>query len=434
MSGVASRLTAVQTLHDILQKGRSFSQTFPHYSQHLEPRDRALAQQICFGVLRELPSLNWLLQQLLQKPFKGNKSILHEVLLVGAYQLVSMNTAEHGSVSATVEVSKKLGHKALSGVINGVLRNLLRQHAQLQQKLAQAQAQDRTLQSNHPRWLVERIEAAYPQQAQQILSANHQHPPLWLRVNRQHPAAADYPQRLHNLDIGFSSSEQLPSALKLDKPMDVTQLPDFATGAVSVQDIAAQHAAFLLAAQAHERVLDCCAAPGGKTAHLLEQTPGVQVTAVEADPKRAERIGENLDRLGLTARLKVADARDLEQWWDGQQFDRILLDAPCSATGVIRRHPDIKWLRRATDIAELASLQASILDALWPTLKPGGRLLYATCSILPEENSEQIQAFVARHSDAIRLATSPSGGIDWQWLPGDYDGDGFYYALLEKQA
>lgn len=428
--GSASRAAAAQVLFEVLQNGRSLSQVIPSFTSDLDGRDRALTQQLCYGVLRFLPSLNFVLKPLLQKPFKRQQAVLNELLLVGAYQLLYLRTADHGAVSATVDASKLLGQQRVSGVINGVLRNLQRQRESVLAQLAQ----HAELEHNHPRWLADIIQQAYPEQAGQIFTANNQQPPLWLRINTQQHDPDHYRKLLQQAGVEFIEQSPLSSAIQLTQATDVTRLPGFAEGAVSVQDIAAQHAAWLLDAQANERILDCCAAPGGKTAHILERQPTAQVVALDSDATRLQRINENLTRLQLHAEVIHADATATANWWDGQLFDRILLDAPCSATGVIRRHPDIKWLRRASDIAELVTTQATILDALWPTLKIGGRLLYATCSILPAENSEQIKGFIARHRDAIQLATAPNGSVDWQWLPGDANGDGFYYAILEKQA
>ncbi|HET8816771.1 MAG TPA: 16S rRNA (cytosine(967)-C(5))-methyltransferase RsmB [Pseudidiomarina sp.] len=432
-TGAASRAAAALAIQLVLEQGRSLNQALPQVTRNLSPRDKALCQQLCFGVLRQLPELNFLVSQLLDKPLKNKTSIIQWLMLVGTYQLVSMRVAEHGAVSATVEAAKLLKHKSLAGLVNGVLRNLQRRQQELLAQLDQRE----DLKHNHPRWLVEAISQAYPTQAQTIMAANNSQAPLWLRVNESLVTGDQYRSQLDAAAIHYAANSPLPTALQLEHAQDVTNLPNFAAGAVSVQDIAAQHAAWLLDAQPNERILDCCAAPGGKTAHILERTPTAKVLALDSDAQRLTRVHENLDRLRLAeldVHLQQGDASQPADWAPTELFDRILLDAPCSATGVIRRHPDIKWLRRADDIGALAELQRKILDALWPHLRVGGTLLYATCSILPQENSEQIKDFCARHPDAVRLATHPNGSVDWQWLPGERAGDGFYYAKLEKRA
>lgn len=429
--GAASRAVAAQAVFQVVEQGRSLSQALPTLSKQLSARDKGMAQALAYGVLRYLPQLNFMIGGLLAKPLKGELKPLHSLLLVGAYQLAYMGSAEHAAVSATVDAAIILKRAKQKGLVNGVLRNVQRQLPSLLKQLENKPA----LAHGHPRWLAERISAAYPEQAAAIFAANNAQAPMWLRINQQKTSRESYLQLLAEANIAVVDATPLESAICLAQPVDVYTLPHFEDGWVSVQDIAAQHAAWLLQAQANERILDCCAAPGGKTAHVLELQPQARMLAIDVDAKRLERVHDNLTRLQLTAEVKAADAAATASWWDGELFDRILLDAPCSATGVIRRHPDIKWLRRNDDIAELATLQASILDALWPTLKPGGTLLYATCSILPEENSYQIEAFKQRHPDAMAVATGPQGSVEWQWLPGNtHNGDGFYFATLEKRA
>ncbi len=428
-NGAASRAAAASALFQVLEQQKSLSQVFPSLTDRLESRDRALAQTICYGVLRVLPQLNFIVRQLLSKPLKKDMLILHSLLLVGIYQLLYMRTSDHAAVAATVEAAVLLKQSRQKSLINAILRNVQRQREQLEAQLCDHPE----LQHNHPRWLAELIQQHYPQRAEQIMLANNQQPPMWLRINEQRVQRADYLALLEAADIAVQQQSPLATAIQLLQPVDVLRLPHFADGWVSVQDIAAQHAAWLLGAEAGEHILDCCAAPGGKTAHILERQPQAQVLAIDADSLRLQRVHDNLQRLQLGAQVICADATDPASWWDGQLFDRILLDAPCSATGVIRRHPDIKWLRRASDIQALVDLQQQILTALWSTLKPGGTLLYATCSIIPAENSKQIQAFLATHADAQAISLGPQGEVDWQWLPGDLAGDGFYYAKLEKQ-
>ncbi|MDN7128006.1 16S rRNA (cytosine(967)-C(5))-methyltransferase RsmB [Pseudidiomarina terrestris] len=430
--GANSRAAAAKVLAQVLEHGRSMSQALPEHTGNLESRDRAMVQSLCFGVLRNLPLLNAALARFLDKPLKKDLFILHYLLLVGAYQLLFMGTSDHAAVSATVDATELLKKRRQKGLINAVLRNLQRQR----QSLWNALNDDPELRHGHPRWLADTIRAAYPEQAEAIFAANNVQAPMWLRVNTQQISVAEFRQALEDYDPELLQPESipaLPTALKLQKAVDVRQLPGFADGWFSVQDCSAQYAAYLLAPQPGQRVLDCCAAPGGKTAHILEQSPSATVHALDVDAERLQRVEENLTRLQHSAQILTGDAARPEQWWDGELYDRILLDAPCSATGVIRRHPDIKWLRRAKDISALAQTQAALLDALWPLLRPGGRLVYATCSIVSEENSEQVKAFCQRQHDALPIPTAPDGATSWQRLPGEQDGDGFFYAIVEKQ-
>lgn len=427
-AGAESRAAAAQAVFQVVEQGRSLSQALPQLTRSLSGRDKGMAQALAYGTLRFLPPLNYMVSQQLAKPLKGELMPLHSLLLVGAYQLTFMGAAEHAAVSATVDAAHLLKRSKQKGLVNAVLRNIQRQWPELKTAIA-AQPQ---LSHAHPRWLADAIHTHYPQQAAQIIAANNAQAPMWLRINEQHTTRDDYLALLAQAGIDALPQAPLSSAIQLVQAVDVQSLPHFADGWVSVQDIAAQHAAYLLNAQAGERILDCCAAPGGKTVHILERQPTAQVLAIDVDEQRLTRVHDNLQRLGLQAQVQVADATQTD-WWDGQLFDRILLDAPCSATGVIRRHPDIKWLRRASDIAELVALQQQILQTLWPLLKPGGTLLYATCSILAEENTQQIARFIDHTADAIQVATAPTGALEWQWLPGENDGDGFFYATLEKR-
>lgn len=428
--GAASRAAAARILCDVLEKGRSLSQALPQHTENMESRDRAMVQSLCYGVLRHLPLLNAAIASFVSKPLKKDLVILHHLLLVGAYQLLFMGTSEHAAVAATVEATEVLKKRRQKGLVNAVLRNLQRQRDALLPKLEA----NPNLQHGHPRWLAELIEQAYPAQAQEIFTANNAQAPMWLRVNTQQVSVADFIAALDDFAPELRGETMSDTgAIRLNQAVDVRQLPGFAEGWFSVQDIAAQQAARLLAGKNAERILDCCAAPGGKTAHILELTPDTTVHALDVDEQRLARVRENLQRLRLPATVICGDAAQPDQWWDGQLYDRILLDAPCSATGVIRRHPDIKWLRRPSDIAQLVQTQHKLLDALWPMLRAGGRLVYATCSILPAENKEQIEAFMQRHNDAIAVPTAPTGASYWQRLPGEQGGDGFFYAIVEKQ-
>lgn len=425
------RAQGAKVLAAVMLDGRSLNDALPAAQQALpNPKDKALLQALCFGTLRQYRLLDTTLASLMTKPLTGKTAIVQQLLILGLYQLFFSRIPAHAAVAETVGAAALLGHSKLKGLVNGVLRNAERQG----QPLLDNAGRKKVVASLHPDWLLKRIQHAYPEQWSEIISANNTQAPLWLRVNSSQQSAAQYQQKLSEAGIESESNDSLTSALLLADAVDVAALPGFADGAVSVQDGAAQFAAQLLAAEAGERILDACAAPGGKTAHLLESAE-VAVTALDVSAERLKRVEENLNRLGLKATLVAADATGRD-WWDGQPYDRILLDAPCSATGVIRRHPDIRWLRRDTDIAELAALQRQILDNCWAMLRPGGTLLYATCSLLPEENQQQIAAFLARHGDATLVpihADESTATPGWQILPGQQQMDGFFYARVLKQ-
>ena len=429
-----TRAAAANILHQVLNQGQSLSTLLPRYQQEIAAKDRALLQELCFGTLRWYSRLDAMTKPLLEKPLKGKYRVVHSLILVGIYQLLYTRIPAHAALAETVNACKILKAEPFKGMVNGVLRNVQRQQDELTAKV-DALPQ---LRLAHPNWLFKRIQLAYPEQWQDILTANNQHPPMWIRVNQSRHTPEQYLALLQQDGLDATPDVQAHSALRLARPVDVATLPGFDQGHSSVQDAAAQMAAQLLGAQAGERVLDACAAPGGKTAHILERQPALaQLVAVDMDGERLKRVHQNLDRIGLQATVLQGDAAHPADWWQGEAFDRILLDAPCSATGVIRRHPDIKWLRRPEDIAQLAQLQAQILDALWQQLKPGGTLLYATCSILPDENSEQIKAFLNRTSDARHMALHSEDTPEqpgWQLLPGAEQRDGFYYAKLSKLA
>lgn len=396
----------------------------------LEPRQRAAIQDICYGTLRRLGELEYMLEQLLERPVTD--PVLHGLLLTTLYQLAWGRSAPHALVDHAVEVASRINAGRAKGLVNAVLRNFLRRQAAL---MAESAA-DPTARWNHPDWWVAAMRQAYPLQAEAILQANNQHPPLTLRINPRKISQSDYHARL--LAEGLPGQLLGDYGIRLDTPVGVDRLPGFAEGLCSVQDWGAQLAAPLLDVADGMRVLDACAAPGGKTGHLLELAD-LHLTALDHDGARLQRVRSNLQRLELTANIVSGDAARPAQWWDGQPFDRILADVPCSATGVARRHPDIKWLRRSSDFAQFATQQAAILDALWGCLATGGKLLYVTCSVFPEENQQQIAAFVARQADARQLPlalpssstsllASPNSG---QLLPNDCH-DGFFYALLAK--
>ena len=425
-----SRLIAARVLSRVLQNGQSLTATLESALQTVESgKDRAFVQALCYGVCRTYHRLDFILSELLDKPLKDMD--VKSLAFTGLYQLKYMRVKPHAAVSETVLAArKKPWAKAL---INALLRRYLREQDNLEQIADTVQVAA----VSHPDWLIKQIEQDWPQQAQQIFLENNQQPPMALRVNLTRSSTDEYLQQLRGLGIEAEAVSFCPSAIILDKPVAVDLLPGFAGGLVSVQDTAAQLAAGLLDVQAGHRVLDVCAAPGGKAAHILEHQPQLkECVAVDVDASRMQRVSDTLQRLKLSATLVVGDAAKPDDWWDGQLFDRILLDAPCSALGVIRRHPDIKLLRRAEDIKPLQVLQKNILHAVWPLLAPGGIMLYATCSILKQENEQQIDAFLVEHPDAVELPIDAAWGIAGcrgrQIMTGESTMDGFYYARLGK--
>ena len=421
------RALAAKAIFAVLEQGVSLSSALPKQQQQLDNgKDKALLAELCYGIMRHLPQLDKCVSDCLAKPFKGKQRIVHQLLLVGCYQLYFTRIPEHAAISETAEACRQLKFEGLVKVVNGVLRNIQRNQSELSKD-------NPVLEFNTPNWIIKRLQQAYPNDWQQVIEHSHQRPPMWLRNNQQQQTRAQYLTQLAEVDISAQAGDG-ENAILLEKATDVMQLPNFEQGAVSVQDAAAQWAAELLAAQDGELILDACAAPGGKTCHILESA-NADVVAVDFDEQRLARVSENLERLNLNANVIHGDAADIPSWWQGEKFDRILLDAPCSATGVIRRHPDIKWLRKEADIVELAKLQQKILDHCWQWLKPGGTLIYATCSILPQENKQQVEAFLDRTADAklLPIAQQPdSSSIGWQILPGQENMDGFYYARLQK--
>lgn len=414
--------------------GRSLSDALPARNAAVAERDRPLTAELAYGVCRWQPRLQPLALGLLARPPKARDQDILVLLMVGLHQLLNMRTPAHAAVGETAGAARALGKPWAVKLVNAALRTFQREQAE---RLAQVD-RDPAARLSLPGWLHDAIAAAWPAQLEAVANACLAHPPMTLRVNHRQGDTRAYAGRLQTAGITARPVPGAAAALQLDRPLDVAALPGFSAGAVSVQDAGAQLAAPLLDARPGQRVLDACAAPGGKTAHLLEQVDDLDLTAVDIDPLRLERVRDTLQRLGLQAGLVTANAAEPPQAWREQPFDRILLDAPCSATGVLRRHPDIRLLRRAADIPALAARQAAILDALWPCLKPGGKLLYVTCSILPAENADQIEAFMQRHSDAGALPTADSWGhalgAGRQTLPGEQDMDGFFYALLEKRS
>lgn len=429
------RALAAKALSPTLAGERSLSVTLPIAQQACRREDIGLLQELVQGTARHAIYYRTLIKPLLQRATKDHT--VEALLLLGAHQLLAMRIPDHAALAETVEAARELGMHKLTGFINGVLRNLQRREAELVQA---ASIQEHA----HPAWLLRAIQADWPNEANAIIHANNSAAPTTLRVHRGRHQRDALLAEWQSAGLPAEATRFSPDGIRLTAPAPISSLPGLVEGDVSVQDEAAQLAACLLNPVAGERVLDACAAPGGKTAHLYElQADVAALVALDNDAERLGRVRENLSRAGgqqaANVQIKCAEAQDLNSWWDGQLFDAILLDAPCSATGVIRRHPDIKLLRRATDIAQTVAIQRQLLDTLWKTLKPGGRLLYATCSLLKAENEDQITAFLARTAKAQTLPMQLASEMPGQWrpqgrqlLPEINGHDGFYYALLTK--
>ena len=429
------RLAAARALAAVLSGKASLNSSLPAQLDKVDERDRGLTQDLAFGTARWQPRLDLLAAQLLQKPFKAADADVQALLLVGLYQLFYTRIPAHAAIGETVGCADKLKKPWAKGLLNAVLRRAQREG----EELLAGMERDPVVRTAHPRWLQKALKAFWPEQWEAICAANNAHPPMILRVNRRHHSRDAYLALLAEAGIGASACQYSRDGIVLAEACDVRGLPGFDEGWVSVQDEAAQLSADLLELAPGQRVLDACCAPGGKTCHLLEAEAGLaQMVAIDLEAKRLTRVRENLDRLQLDAELIACDARDTASWWDGKPFQRILLDAPCSATGVIRRHPDIKLTRQADDIPALATLQGELLDALWPTLEVGGMLLYATCSSLPTENTEVVGAFLARTPGARELDLATEAGLRQphgrQLLAQEGGHDGFYYAKLIKIA
>lgn len=426
---IDARVGAVETIRAVIA-GRSLNAALTETLARIPAAPtRALVQELSYGGIRYWWELNAQVRACLRKPLKRQDEDVAILLALGVYQLRHMRIAPHAAVNETVKAVAALGKDWARPLVNAVLRTLLRGD--------DTAALSPEARFNHPTWLLAQLQADWPAQWQEVCGENNTHAPMVLRVNLKQSSRAAYLARLTAAGIDASLHPACASAIVLTRPCAVEALPGFATGAVSVQDAAAQQAAWLLEVPAQARVLDACAAPGGKTGHLLEQGDDARVLALDCDEARLQRLQENLTRLQLNAQVAVGDARIPAQWWDGALFDAILLDAPCSGTGVIRRHPDIKIHRQAADISALVQTQAQLLQALWPLLRVGGKLLYATCSILKAENEQQVEQFLLQTPDAHALAlTLPfalARGPGYQLLPGAGGMDGFFYACLHKQ-
>lgn len=436
-----SRLAVVNILSLVTLHGRNLPDAISQFSDKTDESDRSFVQAMSYGVIRLYPRLEFIASQLLSKPLKSKDQDIFLLILSGLYQLSEMRIPDHAAVSETVKVTRPLKKIWAKNLVNAVLRNYLRRADALKQQINNNEEATFA----HPAWWIEQVKNSWKDNDlwQQVLLANNHNPPMTLRLNTNNQSRDDYIEQLNKLGFQASAGLHSADAIYLEKPVPVENLPLFSEGQVSVQDEAAQLAAGLLNPRQGERILDACAAPGGKTIHLLEKNSNIELHAVDIDETRLNKIQQNLDRTRLQAKLIAANAFEPEGWWDNKPYDRILLDAPCSASGVIRRHPDIKLLRKAEDIGKLAHDQAQILTALWPLLKSGGILLYATCSILKQENTLQIQHFLDQHVDAELLPIESGWGQQQaagkQILPGEagIEGkngmDGFFYALIQKK-
>jgi 16S rRNA (cytosine967-C5)-methyltransferase len=441
-TGARTRARAAEAVNAVVTKGRSLDVALSEAEQAIKPSERGLLRVLCYGTLRFHWRIRWQLGTLLDRPLKAQDSVIESLIAVGIYQLTNTRIPDHAAVSMTVEASRVLRRPKYASLINAVLRNFLRNALQAEEPA------DDEARYCHPAWLLERLQHDWPDHWLQIVEAGNRQAPMWLRVNARQRSRDEYLEELNESD---RSADDAPSnevitgidqAIKLAEPGPVGELPGFTEGRVSVQDAAAQLAAPWLLMGGGQRILDACAAPGGKTGHLLELAgPDADLTAIDLDESRLGRVRDNLARLGLSATVLAADASKPDEWWDKKQFDRILLDAPCSASGVIRRHPDIKLNRRAEDIEALALSQQAFLAALWPLLETSGRLLYVTCSVLAEENDAVIARFLESHDDAREVDALLNNNIrdlmqrktcGYQILSGSQDLDGFYFACLEK--
>lgn len=431
-AGAEARLVAARALAAVLDDRRNLGDALADLDRQLpDSRDRALVRRLCNRVLRDYPALEWRLSQLLRKPLPRKSRDVHFLLLSALDQLIEGREPARAVVHASVAAARAGGHPHLGGLVNAVLRNQQRRAMQLEAELPD----DPALRLGYPEWLLDAIRRDWPDRWREIAEAGNRTPPPWLRVNRRRATPDALCRKLLEAGIETSLDAHFPDAVRLVHPARVSSLPGYAEGEFSVQDAGAQAAAGLLELEDGQRVLDACAAPGGKAAHILERAR-VELTALELDPERAHRIEETFDRLGLTGQVIAGDAAQPRDWAAGRTFERILVDAPCTATGVLRRHPDIRWQRRAHDVAANVMLQGRILDALWPLLAPGGLLVYASCSILHAENRDQARAFIARHADARVLETRLDEGVatdpGCQILPGSLDRDGFYYVRMRR--
>ncbi len=428
-------MLALTWLSQVVIEGQSVNQILLIKQQSLSSQDQALAKQLLFGSLRFFHQLKLMAESLLDKPLKKKDADILLVIILGLYQLKYLSTPDHAALSESVNLAKKQGKPWAAGLVNAILRRYQREKESLQQRLAQSL----TFQHSHPSWIVEKLEQDWPDDFEKILLSNNQKAPMIIRVNNLRVSRNDYLKQLLSEQIPAKLHPLALDAIVLDKAVDVNQLPGFSVGDVTVQDAAAQLVVEMLDLQPNQRVLDACAAPGGKTTHILQREKRVDLTAIDISSQRLEKIQQTLSRMQLNCQLIASDLKNLSEWWDEQLFDRILLDAPCSASGVIRRNPDIKIHRQVTDIKPLQQLQKELLNTAWDILKPGGLLVYATCSVFKSENQNQIQDFLAsKNAKITRLPIvvneqfNQRAELGYQIFPGELDMDGFYFCGLRK--
>ncbi|OUS31025.1 16S rRNA (cytosine(967)-C(5))-methyltransferase ['Osedax' symbiont bacterium Rs2_46_30_T18] len=427
------RQLAVKTLTPLLCDSGALKYSLQKNLVDCPDNLKPLLQQLCYGSMRHYPQLLCILNKLVSKPLKPKDADIQALLLIGLYQLYKLRIAEHAAISETVDVCKALKKPWATSLVNATLRNFQRQQSTIIEQLSS----DKSFKYNHPHWFIEKLKHNWPEQWQSILAANDLHPPLTLRTNISKVSRETLLNKLQRQGIAAKETEYSKYGLILEIPTDVTAIEGFSTGEFSVQDEAAQLAAPLVDPQEGENILDACSAPGGKLLHLLELNQGKATTfqGLELEQHRAERIAENFQRINLACKLHIGDATNRD-WWNGKLFDKILLDAPCSATGVIRRNPDIKLLRKSEDIHSIVKLQRAILENLWGLLKNKGRVIYATCSIFPQENENMIASFLREHEDARHIEINENWGVSRKYgrqlFPAADANDGFYYAIIEK--
>jgi 16S rRNA (cytosine967-C5)-methyltransferase len=436
---IEPRLLAVKWLTQVVSNGRSVNDILANDQHSIQPQHKSLAKQLLFGCLRYFHQLKTISDNLLEKPFKAKDQDLLIIIILGLYQLKYLSTPDHAAISESVELSRSINKKWAAGLINGVLRRYQREADELTQSLSKSLQ----FQYSHPGWMVKKLQQDWPHEFADLLQQNNIQAPMFIRVNSVKNDRQQYLTKLEQANIAAQPHAVATNALLLEQAVDVMALPGFIDGDVTVQDAAAQLPIELLDLQPQQKVLDGCAAPGGKTTHILQSQPTVALTSVEMSARRAEKISQTLSRMQMQCQLKVADITDIDSWWDGQLFDRILLDVPCSASGVIRRNPDIKVHRKVTDIKPLLAIQAEILAKCWALLKPNGILVYATCSVFKDENQHQMNQFLQNHQAetvdlapeiAAQLASNAQSraSIGYQIFPGDNQMDGFYFCGLRK--
>lgn len=427
-----ARLATIKSLHRVIRDQQSLTAAMQDIAPSIRDEQKPIYQQMNYGLLRHYYSLDLMLSKLLKKPLANQHADLKILLLLGLYQIEYMNIPLHACVDEAVNTARLLGKNWATGLVNGVLRQYIRQR----ENIAAQFTENAVFQFDHPNWLIKKIQHAWPNQAESILRTNNQQAPMTLRVNSILVSRPDYIAELRSRNIKALPCQFSACGITLDSAQDATSLPGFEDGYVSIQDEASQLAADILKLQHNQSVLDACAAPGGKSCHILEFMPDIDLVSLELDEQRINRMDDNMVRLGLSPNIVLGDARQPDKWWTGKQFDRILLDAPCSATGIIRRHPDIKLLRKESDIDKLALQQLTLLESLWPLLKRDGILVYSTCSILPEENYQPIHIFLSQTPDASELSIEANWGLKTQHgrqiFPIKHGHDGFYYARLHK--